>query len=63
MQPTLPLEREIDRESVASNGSEISTGALLNVREQMALSLKKIRDLEEQVKLVPLLKVSKYNIH
>lgn len=53
-----PAERECDRESVASNGSEISTGALQHIREQMAISLSRMRDLEEQVKLVPLLQVS-----
>lgn len=52
-----PAERECDRESLASNGSEISTGALQHIREQMAISLSRMRDLEEQVKLVPLLQV------
>ncbi len=54
---SLPSNRETDRESIASNGSEVSTGALQNIREQMALSLKRMRDLEEQVKMVPLLQV------
>lgn len=52
-----PAERECDRESITSNGSEISTGALQHIREQMAISLSRMRDLEEQVKLVPLLQV------
>lgn len=54
---SLPSNREADRESIASNGSEVSTGALQNIREQMALSLKRMRDLEEQVKMVPVLQV------
>lgn len=59
LSPTLsvPCNREVDRESIASNGSEVSTGALQNIREQMAISLRKMRDLEEQVKLVPVLQV------
>lgn len=57
MPTSLPLDQDIDRESIASNGSEINTGALQNVREQMAISLKKMQDLEEQVKLIPLLQV------
>lgn len=57
-----PAERECDRESIASNGSEISTGALQHIREQMAISLSRMRDLEEQVKLVPLLQVSCNNL-
>lgn len=59
LSPTLsvPSNREVDRESITSNGSEVSTGALQNIREQMALSLKRMRDLEEQVKLVPVLQV------
>ncbi|XP_037044610.1 uncharacterized protein LOC119080396 isoform X1 [Bradysia coprophila] len=52
---SIPSNRETDRESIASNGSEVSTGALQNIREQMALSLKRMRDLEEQVKIVPVL--------
>ncbi|KAJ6633428.1 KN motif and ankyrin repeat domain-containing protein 2, partial [Pseudolycoriella hygida] len=57
LSPTLsvPSNNEVDCESIASNGSEVSTGALQNIREQMALSLKKMRALEEQVKLVPVL--------
>lgn len=54
---SLPSNRDADRESIASNGSEVSTGALQNIREQMALSLKRMRDLEEQVKIVPVLQV------
>lgn len=59
LSPTLsvPSNREVDRESITSNGSEVSTGALQTIREQMAISLKRMRDLEEQVKLVPVLQV------
>lgn len=51
------MDRDNDRESVVSNGSEISTGALQSIREQMAISLNRMRHLEEQVKLVPQLQV------
>lgn len=57
LSPDLSVQsnRETDRESIVSNGSEVSTGALQNIREQMALSLKRMQDLEEQVKMVPVL--------
>ena len=57
-----PPEREADTESIISNVSEISTGALHNIREQMAMSLKRMRDLEEQVKQMPVLQVNKHTI-
>lgn len=50
--------KDMDVESVkscASSGSELSSGALQYIREQMATSLNKIRDLEEQNKLIPTL--------
>lgn len=50
--------KDMDVESVkscASSGSELSSGALQYIREQMASSLNKIRDLEEQNKLIPTL--------
>lgn len=50
--------KESDLDSVkssSSNASEMSTGALQYIREQMASSLNKIRDLEEQNKLIPIL--------
>lgn len=54
----LQLEHEIDTASEISNGSEVSKAALQNVREQMAQSLTRMKDLEEQVKLIPNLQVS-----
>lgn len=47
------VDDDDDRASVTST----STEALQNIREQMAISLRRMRDLEEQVKLVPLLQV------
>lgn len=49
--------KDADLESVkscgSSTGSEMSQGAMQYIREQMASSLNKIRDLEEQNKLIP----------
>lgn len=54
------LDENVDKISVVSNGSngsEVNATALQQVREQMAFSLKRMRDLEEQVKLIPLLQM------
>ncbi|XP_063699459.1 KN motif and ankyrin repeat domain-containing protein 2 [Culicoides brevitarsis] len=49
----LQLEHEIDTASEISCGSEVSKAALHAIREQMALSLARMKDLEDQVKLIP----------
>ncbi|XP_032673443.1 KN motif and ankyrin repeat domain-containing protein 2 isoform X2 [Odontomachus brunneus] len=46
-----------DNVSVGSGNSNLSTGALQNIREQMAASLERMRELEEQVKAIPMLQV------
>lgn len=51
------LEPEIDCASITSNSSEISTNALQNIRQQMSQSLCRMRDLEEQVKIIPMLQL------
>nr|XP_022914795.1 KN motif and ankyrin repeat domain-containing protein 1-like [Onthophagus taurus] len=51
----LPYEqKDFDAISLESNG--LSPAALQNIREQMALSLKRMKQLEEQVKTIPVLK-------
>ncbi|XP_011863742.1 PREDICTED: KN motif and ankyrin repeat domain-containing protein 2 isoform X2 [Vollenhovia emeryi] len=47
-----------DNASVGSGNSNLSTGALQNIREQMAASLERMKELEEQVKAIPMLQVS-----
>lgn len=53
--------KDVDTMSVkscaSSTGSEMSHGAMQYIREQMAASLNKIRDLEEQTKSIPQLKM------
>ncbi|PSN40635.1 hypothetical protein C0J52_21102 [Blattella germanica] len=49
--------QDFDVASVGSAASGLSTGALQNIREQMAISLSRMRELEEQVKLIPVLQV------
>ncbi len=44
-----------DSESIASITSEMSTAALRNVREQMARSLAKLREYEQQVEVIPVM--------
>ncbi|GAB1862835.1 KN motif and ankyrin repeat domain-containing protein 1 [Camponotus japonicus] len=46
-----------DNVSVGSGNSNLSTGALQNIREQMAVSLERMKELEEQVKAIPMLQV------
>ncbi|XP_011688589.1 PREDICTED: KN motif and ankyrin repeat domain-containing protein 1 isoform X2 [Wasmannia auropunctata] len=46
-----------DNASVGSGNSNLSTGALQNIREQMAASLERMKELEEQVKAIPMLQV------
>ncbi|XP_050452036.1 KN motif and ankyrin repeat domain-containing protein 1 isoform X2 [Cataglyphis hispanica] len=46
-----------DNASVGSGNSNLSTGALQNIREQMAVSLERMKELEEQVKAIPMLQV------
>ncbi|XP_076620510.1 KN motif and ankyrin repeat domain-containing protein 2 kank isoform X1 [Colletes latitarsis] len=48
---------DFDNASVGSGNSNLSTGALQNIREQMAASLERMRELEEQVKAIPMLQV------
>lgn len=50
---TIGTDRDQDVESVTSNSSDISTGALQNIRNRMVTSLRLIGDLEEQVHKVP----------
>lgn len=60
-----PSNKEMDLESVkssSSNASELSSSALLYIREQMATSLSKIRDLEEQNRLIPILQKQLVNL-
>lgn len=52
------MENESDQASEISNSSEISPAALQHIREQMALSLARMKDLEEQVKQIPNLQVT-----
>ncbi|KAJ9583979.1 hypothetical protein L9F63_021671, partial [Diploptera punctata] len=49
--------QDFDVASIGSATSGLSTGALQNIREQMAISLERMRELEEQVKLIPVLQV------
>lgn len=44
---------DVDHESITSNGSDISTGALENIRDRMVKSLRLISELEKQVHTVP----------
>ncbi|XP_075219769.1 KN motif and ankyrin repeat domain-containing protein 2 kank isoform X2 [Lycorma delicatula] len=44
-------------DDAASITSNTSTGTLQNIREQMAVSLERMKDLEDQVKLIPVLQV------
>lgn len=44
---------DLDHDSITSNCSDISTGALQNIRNRMVSSLRLISDLEEQVQTVP----------
>lgn len=53
--PVKDMDAESVKSSASSGGSELSTSALQYIREQMATSLNKIRDLEEQNKVIPLL--------
>ncbi|KAL6265242.1 hypothetical protein P5V15_002024 [Pogonomyrmex californicus] len=46
-----------DNASIGSGNSNLSTGALQNIREQMAASLERMKELEEQVKAIPMLQV------
>ncbi|XP_076641442.1 KN motif and ankyrin repeat domain-containing protein 2 kank isoform X2 [Halictus rubicundus] len=54
-----PVEHpgDFDNASVGSGNSNLSTGALQNIREQMAASLERMKELEEQVKAIPMLQV------
>lgn len=51
------LVQDFDVASVGSAASGLSTGTLQNIREQMAISLERMKELEEQVKLIPVLQV------
>lgn len=53
-----PATRDFDTSSVDSCG--LSPAALQNIREQMALSLERTKELEDQVKLIPKLKVCRH---
>ncbi|KAL2731967.1 KN motif and ankyrin repeat domain-containing protein 1 isoform X1 [Vespula squamosa] len=57
--PVQPATRtnDLDDASIGSVNSNLSTGALQNIREQMAASLERMRELEEQVKAIPMLEV------
>ncbi|KOX73740.1 KN motif and ankyrin repeat domain-containing protein 1 [Melipona quadrifasciata] len=55
--PTEHTGGDFDNASVGSGNSNLSTGALQNIREQMAASLERMRELEEQVKAIPMLQV------
>ncbi|XP_021917735.1 uncharacterized protein LOC110828893 isoform X3 [Zootermopsis nevadensis] len=49
--------QDFDVASVGSATSGLSTGTLQNIREQVAISLERMKELEEQVKLIPVLQV------
>lgn len=49
------MSKEFDSVSMESNG--LSPMTLQTIREQMALSLKRMRQLEEQVKIIPILEI------
>ncbi|XP_043281489.1 KN motif and ankyrin repeat domain-containing protein 2 isoform X2 [Venturia canescens] len=51
------LATDFDNASIGSGNSNLSTGALQSIREQMAVSLERMRELEEQVKAIPMLQV------
>ncbi|XP_012264632.2 uncharacterized protein LOC105690991 isoform X1 [Athalia rosae] len=55
--PQSDIPADFDSASIGSGNSNLSTGALQNIREQMALALERMRDLEEQVKAIPMLQV------
>ncbi|KAK0162182.1 hypothetical protein PV327_008537 [Microctonus hyperodae] len=55
--PHVDLSVDCDTASVGSGNSNFSTGTLQNIREQMAMSLERMKDLEEQVKVIPMLQV------
>ncbi|KAK0082590.1 hypothetical protein PV325_010154 [Microctonus aethiopoides] len=55
--PHVDLSVDCDTASVGSGNSNLSTGTLQNIREQMAMSLERMKDLEEQVKAIPMLQV------
>ncbi|XP_033214065.1 uncharacterized protein LOC117171121 [Belonocnema kinseyi] len=59
VQVPLPLEStgDFDESSVGNGNSNLSTGALQNIREQMAASLEKMKELEQQVHAIPMLQV------
>ncbi|XP_015173639.1 PREDICTED: KN motif and ankyrin repeat domain-containing protein 3 isoform X2 [Polistes dominula] len=48
---------DLDDGSIGNGNSNLSTGALQNIREQMAASLERMKELEEQVKAIPMLEV------
>ncbi|XP_015602478.2 KN motif and ankyrin repeat domain-containing protein 1 isoform X2 [Cephus cinctus] len=48
---------DFDNASIGSGNSNLSTGALQNIREQMAASLERMKELEEQIKVIPMLQV------
>ncbi|XP_037914287.1 KN motif and ankyrin repeat domain-containing protein 2 isoform X3 [Hermetia illucens] len=52
--PTLDAKDEI--EFIRSNAVDLSPNTLYSIRDQMAISLRRMKDLEEQVKLIPVLK-------
>ncbi|KRT79272.1 Ankyrin repeat-containing protein [Oryctes borbonicus] len=49
------MPKEFDSVSIESNG--LSPMTLQSIREQMAVSLKRMRQLEEQVKIIPILEI------
>ncbi|XP_044007155.1 KN motif and ankyrin repeat domain-containing protein 2 isoform X2 [Aphidius gifuensis] len=51
------ISTDFDSASIASGNSNLSTGTLHNIRDQMAASLERMRELEEQVKAIPMLQV------
>ncbi len=48
-------ENNTETESITSITSDMSTGALRNIREQMARSLQKLREYEKQVEAIPVM--------
>ncbi|XP_068205020.1 uncharacterized protein [Palaemon carinicauda] len=52
-----PTQSDIDAMSIASGMSGVSTSTLQSIRDQMASSLSRLKELEEEVKTIPMLQI------
>lgn len=59
--PTNDLSTSKDFDTVSIESCGLSPIALQNIREQMALSLERTRKLEDQISIIPKLKVNLIN--